>query len=383
MGKDRLVLQECIEALFHYHWIHRDTQADLYFQILARKAEIADMVREYFGYRLLLRNEFIKLEKIPVSTKPFMGIGDFTTSLHYLFFCCFLAFLEDNGEDKQFTLHNACDAIRMYYPEEAVPFAWEERSHRRAFADVLQHCVKLRLVYVVHRDIDGFRDDERYDVLFQTTPYFRHFAPLYFFDLSKIQNRSQLEEYIAKEIANGTTPRQRLLRRFFLESAVYDDELSAEEVKLLEEREELERLNEMISGPFEYWHLERYHRTTMLTHAENRYGDYYPKDDQLSNAAVQYATLIWDKVNSQEVALDHNGRVLCLEYEAIKWFQEIKDLHSHGWTKSFTERPVTVIWREVMEYMSYFHMADALTDKQVVFYSAASRVTGEYVSQSI
>ncbi|MDR5000449.1 TIGR02678 family protein [Brevibacillus parabrevis] len=382
MDKDRLVLQECIEALFHYHWIHRDTQADLYFQILARKTDIADMLREYFGYRLLLRNEFIKLEKIPVSPKPFMGIDDFTTSLHYLFFCCFLAFLEDNGEDKQFTLHNACDAIRMYYPEEAVPFAWEERSHRKAFADVLQHCVKMRLVHVVDRDIDGFRNDESHDVLLQTTPYFRHFAPLYFFDLSKIQNRSQLEEYIAKEIENGATPRQRLLRRLFLEAVIYDDELSAEEIKLLEGGEELERLNEMISGPFEYWHLERYHRTTMLTHAENRYGDYYPIDEQISNAAVQYATLILNKVNSQKVAIDHNGRVLCSEYEAIIWFQEIKDLYSHGWTKSFTERPITVIWREVMEYMSDFHMADTLPDKQIVFYSSAGRVTGEYVSQS-
>ncbi|WP_372814981.1 TIGR02678 family protein [Paenibacillus sp.] len=380
MDKDRLVLQECIEALFHYHWIHRDTQADLYFQILTRKADIADIVREYFGYRLLLRNEFIKLEKIPVSPKAFMGVGDFTTSLHYIFFCCFLAFLEDNGEDQQFTLQNACDAIRMYYPEEAVPFAWEERSHRRAFADVLQHCAKIRLVYVVDREIDGFRDDERHDVLFQTTPYFRHFGLLYFFDLSKIQNRRQLEEHIGKEIVHTTNPRQRLLRRLFLESAVYDDELSAEEAKLLEDKEELEKLNAMIPGLFEYWYLERYHRTTMLTHAENRYGDYYPKDDQISNAAVQYATLIWDKVNGQEVALDHNGHVLCSKYEAIVWFQEIKDLHGHGWTKSFTERPLTVIWGEVIEYMSDFHMADAFADGQVVFYSAAGRVTGEYVS---
>jgi uncharacterized protein (TIGR02678 family) len=380
VDKDRLVLQECIEALFQYHWIHRDTQADLFFQILNRKADIADIVREYFGYRLLLRNEFIKLEKIPVSSKAFMGIGDFKTSHHYIFFSCFLAYLEDNGEDQQFTLQHACDAIRMYYPEEAVPFAWEERSHRKAFADVLQQCVKLRLVYVVDRDIDGFRDDKQHDVLFQTTRYFRHFAPLYFFDLSKIQNRSQLEEHIAKEIANGTTPRQQLLRRFFLESAVYDDELSVEESNILNNRDELEKLNEMISGPFEYWYLERYHRTTMLTHVENRYGGYYPKDDQISNAAVQYATLIWDKVNSQEVALDHNSHVLCSEYEAIIWFQEIKDLHSHGWTKSFTERPLSVIWREVMEYMSDFHIADALSDGRIVFYSAAGRVTGEYVS---
>jgi|GEM_PF-3333580 len=383
MDKDRLVLQECIEALFHHHWIHRDTQADLYFQIRTRKADIADIIREYFGYGLLIRNEFIKLEKIPVSSKPFMGIGNFTTSLHYIFFCCFLAFLEDKGEDQQFTLQNACDAIRMYYPEVAAPFAWEERSHRKALADVLQHCEELRLVKVIDRDIAGFRDDEKHDVLFQTTPYFRHFAPLYLFNLSKIQNLSQLESYIAKEIADSTTPRQRLLRRLFLESAIYDDELSGEEASLLEDREELERLNEMISEWFEYWHLERYHRTTMLTHAENRYGNYYPKDEQMSKAAVQYATLIWNKVKGQEVALDHNGRVLCSQYEAIKWFQEIKDLHSHGWRRWFTERPITTIWRDVMEYMSSFHMAEALSDGQIVFYSAAGRVTGEYISQPI
>ncbi|GAA3401185.1 TIGR02678 family protein [Paenibacillus hodogayensis] len=380
MDKDRLVLQECIEALFHYHWIHRDTQADLYFQILARKADIAEIVREYFGYRLLLRNEFIKLEKIPVTSKSFMGVGDFTASLHYIFFCCLLAYLEDNGEDQQFTLQNACDAIRMYYPEEAVPFAWEERSHRKAFADVLQHCVKLRLVYVVDREIDGFRDNDQHDVLLQTTPYFRHFALLYFFDLSKIQNLRQLEEHIGKEIVHVTTPRQRLLRRLFLESVIYDDELSAEESGILEDKEEFNKFNAMISELFEYWNLERYHRTTMLTHTESRYGDYYPKDDQISNAAVQYATLIWDKVNTQEIALNHNGHALCSKNEAIVWFQEIKDLHRHGWTKSFTERSLTVIWEEVIGFMSDFHMADALTDDQVVFYSAAGRVTGEYVS---
>lgn len=380
MDKYRLALQGCIEALFHYNCIYRDTHADLYFQILDQKADVADILREYFGYRLLLRNESIKLDKIPVSSKPFMGIDNFTKSLHYIFFCCFLAFLEDNGEDKQFTLRNACDAIRLYYPEVAAPFAWEERSHRRALADVLQHSVKLRLVNVIDRDIDGFRDDEKHDVLFQTTPYLRHFAPLYLFDLSKIQNLSQLENCIAKEIVNSTTPRQRLLRRLFLESAVYDDELSPEEAKLLKDREELEKLNEMISERFEYWYLERYHRTTMLTHAENRYGDYYPKDEQISNAAVQYATFIWDKVKGQEVSPDHNGFVLCREYEAIKWFQEIKNMHSHGWTKSFTERPVITIWREVMEYMSDFNMADELSGGQIVFYSAVGRVTGRYIA---
>ncbi len=380
MNKDQLVLQECIEALFHYHWIHRDTQADLYFQILARKADIVDIIREYFGYRLLFRNEFVKLEKIPISTKAFMGISNFTTSLHYMFFCCFLVLMEDNGDDRQFTLQNACDAIRMYYPEEAIPFAWEERSHRRAFTDVLQHCVKMRLIYVVDREIEGFRDNEHHDVLFQTTPYFRHFGLLYFFDLSQIQNSRQLEEYIGKEIAYATIPRQRLLRRLFLESVVYDDELSVEETKILEDEEEFEKLSLMISELFEYWHLERYHRTTMLTHTENRYGDYYPKDDQISNAAVQYATLIWNKVNCQEIALDHRGHILCSKYEAIVWFQEIKDQHGHGWTKSFTERSLTSIWKEVMGYMSEFHMADKLPNDQVVFYSAAGRVIGEYVS---
>ncbi|OME71482.1 hypothetical protein BSK65_10600 [Paenibacillus odorifer] len=378
MDKDQMVLQECVEALFHFYWIHRDKQADLYFQILSRKAELTDMMRDYFGYRLILRTEFIKLEKIPVSSKPFMGINNFSTVHHYMFFCCFLTYLEDKGEDQQFTLQNACDAIRMYYPEDAIHFAWEERSHRRAFADVLQHCVMLRLVYVVDRDIDGFRDDINHDVLFQTTPYFRHFAPLYFLDLSKIQSWSQLEEHITKEITNNTTPKQRVLRRFFLESAIYDDELSEDEVILLEDRQELERLNEIICESFEYWHLERYHRTTMLIHSEVRYGDYYPKDEQISNTAVQYATFIWDMVNEQKVALDHNGRITCTEYEALKWFQAIKELHSHGWTKSFTERPVTTIWREVMEYMSDFHMAEVQMDKQIVFYSATGRATGYY-----
>lgn len=194
-------------------------------------------------------------------------------------------------------MQNACDAIRMYYPEDAIQFAWEERSHRRAFTDVLQHCVMLRLVYVVDREIDGFRDNKNHDVLLQTTPYFRHFAPLYFLDLNKIQSWSQLEEHITKEITNNTTPKQRVLRRIFLESAIYDDELSEEEVVLLEDRQELDKLNEIICESFEYWHLERYHRTTMLTHSEVRYGEYYPKDEQISNAVVQYATFIWDMVN--------------------------------------------------------------------------------------
>lgn len=31
-----------------------------------------------------------------------------------------------------------------------------------------------------------------------------------------------------------------------------------------------------------------------------------------------------------------------------------------------------------MEYMSSFHMAEVKMDKQVVFYSATGRVTGDY-----
>lgn len=380
MSKDRLELQECIETLFHYYWIHRDTQADLYFKIIARKTEISDIVREYFGYRLISRNEFVKLEKIPVTAQPFMGISDFTTTLHYIFFCCFLAFLEDNGEDRQFTLQYACDAIRIYYPEGAVPFAWEQRSHRKTFADMLQHCVKLRLINVIDRDIEGFRDNVQHDVLLQTTAYFRHFAPLFFFDLSKTQTCSQLKSCTVEEIINDTTPTQRIMRRLFLEAAIYDDELTVKERELLENADELEKLNKMISEAFEYLQLERYHRATILSHTEYRYGDYYPKDDQISNAVVQYATYLWDMVHKGEIALDHNGNIRCLEYEAMMWFQKIKDLHAHGWTKYFTERPVTDIWRDVMNHMSLFKMADVLHDGHIKFYSATGRVTGDYSS---
>ena len=68
--------------------------------------ENMSFIKDKLGYDLIIKEDFIKLEKIPSEPKSFMGIPGFTEIEEYIFFMILLMFLEDKNKEEQFVLSN-------------------------------------------------------------------------------------------------------------------------------------------------------------------------------------------------------------------------------------------------------------------------------------
>lgn len=374
--------QDCVRALFDRYWIRQADDPEMFYAIKQQENALEAYFRTQFHYHLIVENTFVKLEKIPFIARPSMGILEFEREQSYMFFACLLAYFEDKGEDQQFLLQDACEAIRNYAPEETGPIKWEDRSTRKAFVAALKFCREQHIIEEIDQQIEGFRDQIDHEVLLQTTSMFRRILTLYFSDLSKLQTIEEFEGAVRKEIEEATTLKQRIMRTWFLESALRHEELTSEERETLDCG--FESWQEEIESQFDFMHVERYKSMSAIVHSEYQYGQYYPnvRHNQTMNAAIQWATEVADQVRKGEIIPDLYGRIRMPERQAFQIFLIVKDKFQSGWNKEFTQiKSPEAAWKTVLEILEQFSIIKSLEDKHLYCFDLAGRITGGYLKE--
>lgn len=371
--------QDCVRALFDLYWIRQEDDPEMFYAIKKQERNLEAYFRTHFRYHLIVEATFTKLEKIPFKAQPYMGILKFERQQSYIFFACLLAYFEDKGEDQQFLLQDACEAIRNYAPEEAGPIRWEDRSTRKGFVEALKFCRDQHIIEEIDQQIEGFRDQMEHEVLLQTTPLFRRILTLYFSDLSLIQTVEEFEDAVKKEIREATTSKQRVMRTWFLESALRHEDLTPEERDALDCG--FESWQAEIESQFDFMHVERYKSMSMIVHSEYQYGEYYPdaRNNQTMRAAIQWATEVLNQVRKGEVIPDLYGRIRMNEREAFQVFLTVKEKFQYGWNKDFTRiKSPEAAWKIVLEALKQFSIVKPIGDKQLYCFDLAGRIAGQY-----
>lgn len=374
--------QDCVRALFDRYWIRQADDPEMFYAIKKQENDLEAYFRTQFRYHLIVEGTFAKLEKIPFIARPSMGILEFEREKSYMFLACLLAYFEDKGEDQQFLLQDACEVIRNYAPEEVGLIKWEDRSTRKAFVAALKFCRDQHIIEEIDRQIEGFRDQMDHEVLLQTTPMFRRILTLYFSDLSKLQTIEEFESMVQKEIQEATTPKQRIIRTWFLESALRHEELTPEEREALDCG--YESWQAEIESQFDFMHVERYKSMSAIVHSEYQYGHYYPnvRNNQTMNAAIQWATEVSDQVRRGEIIPDLYGRIQMPERQAFQIFLIVKEKFKYGWNKEFTQiKSPEAAWKIVFEVLEQFSIVRSIGDKQLYCFDLAGRITGEYLKE--
>ena len=67
-------IREGLSILFENFWIIRETDKDVYHQLLRIENDLKRVTQRIFGLRLIVHAKFIKLEKIPFESQDWMGI---------------------------------------------------------------------------------------------------------------------------------------------------------------------------------------------------------------------------------------------------------------------------------------------------------------------
>lgn len=174
--------EKALGLLLEKFWVLRAKEPELYQTVREREKVLPRYVDDKLGFDLIVHQHFIKLEKIPVEAKNWMGIQDFQEPRDYAMFCCALAFTENRSVDEQFLLSDICEDIKDLYPGE-FPLDWTNYNHRRSLVRVIKFLEKYSLLKSVEGEIDHFAMNAEQEVLYETTVYARYFMRSYPKDL--------------------------------------------------------------------------------------------------------------------------------------------------------------------------------------------------------
>ena len=149
-----MILIDLLESFI----ILKSKDRDKYYEIKDNIDENMSFIKDKLGYDLIIKEDFIKLEKIPSEPKSFMGIPGFTEIEEYIFFMILLMFLEDKNKEEQFVLSNLTEYISINYTNQKVE--WTNFKTRKSLINVIKTAINIGIIEKNDGDEESFQKDE-------------------------------------------------------------------------------------------------------------------------------------------------------------------------------------------------------------------------------
>ncbi|UOR13490.1 TIGR02678 family protein [Halobacillus amylolyticus] len=365
--------QEALGQLFEQFWVLRSEEPAAYQLIRERENKLKRYVSDKFGFDLIVHQHFIKLEKIPVDPKSWMGMPQFSQSMDYAIFCCGLAFTERRSVDEQFLLSDITEDIRDLYPGE-FPLDWTNYQHRKSLVRALKQLVELRIIKTVDGDVDLFANNEGEEVLYEVTVYARYFMRSYPDDLFQYKTT---REILDSEWERHQTDarRKRVYRKLMFSPVVHRE--SEEDADFAYIRNFRNRLRDDLEEhtPFR---LEVFKNAAFLVLQERRQRyTLFPDQKAVTDIALHFTAYLRDHIS--DFTIQSNGQILLTSSEFDHLITLIKDESSHGWSKKYREQTSKQTAQEVYDVLKEWEMASTERETgMIVLHPALARLIGEY-----
>jgi len=352
MGANRFdeKAQTGLRLLMEKFWVLRRQEPGLYQLIREREKTIKRYVDDKFGFDLIVHQHFIKLEKIPVETKSWMGIQDFQEPRDYAIFCCALAFTEDQSVDDQFLLSDICEDIRDLYPGE-FPLDWTNYNHRRSLVRVIKQLEKLSIVLSVEGEVDQFAMNQDEEVLYETTVYARYFMRSYPKDLFEFDT---VDDILASEWERHglDSRRKRVYRKLFFSPVVYRE--SEDDLDFAYIRNYRNRIREDIEA-HTLFRLEIFKNAALLV-ADERKQEFtlFPDQKAIMDVALHFASYLRDHM--EEYPPNEFGQIRLTRITLEQIIEALHTTFGRGWSKQYREGTITSTTNELIELLFDWEM---------------------------
>ncbi|WP_273716945.1 TIGR02678 family protein [Alkalihalobacillus pseudalcaliphilus] len=365
--------EEALAILMENFWVLRAVEPDVYQQVRHREHVIKRYVTEKLGFTLIIHQHFIKLEKIPVEPKQWMGIQAFQEPMDYAIFCCGLAFTERRSVDDQFLLSELTEDIADMYPGE-FSLNWTNYQHRKSLVRALKQLVDLHLIKAVDGDIELFAMNEEQEVLYEVTVYARYFMRSYPDDLFQYETMDEILESEWQR-HQGDERRKRVYRRLFLSPVIHRSE--GEDSDFAYIRNYRNRLREDIEAhtPFR---LEVFKNAAMLMLDEKkqRY-TLFPDQKGVMDVVLHLSAILRENVQKDFINDLGEWKLMMSEWESL--LEKLQKKYQRGWSKQYRDMTITQLRHELITYLVEWELMEY--DRHsgvVVIKSALPRMVGEY-----
>ncbi|MDC3414689.1 TIGR02678 family protein [Aquibacillus sp. 3ASR75-11] len=365
--------QDALSVLFEQFWVLRSEDPAMYQLIRERENRLKRYVSEKFGFDLIVHQHFIKLEKIPVDPKPWMGIQDFADPMDYAIFCCGLAFTERRSVDEQFLLSNIAEEIMEMYPGE-FPLDWTNYKQRKSLVRALKKMVELHIIKNVDGDIDMFVANDEQEVLYEVTVYARYFMRSYPDDLFMYQTTREILDTEWKR-HEADTRRKRVYRKLMFSPVVHRETEDDPDFAYIRKyrnrmRDDLEEHTPL--------RLEVFKNAAFLVMEERKQlYTLFPDQKAIMDIALHFARFLRDTMNQY----DRNvlGEIKMTSADFIQLITRLKDQYGHGWSKQYRDLTSKRVSEELLQLLKEWELVVVEPDTgMLVIKSALGRVSGHY-----
>ena len=168
-------LSQAITLLFENFWIVRESQPEEYMFLRRHQGFLQKEMKERFGMKLIMKNQYIQLLKRPLVLQDWMGNIGFTTQVDYVILCLAMAYVEGLEANRPFMLEELIREIELMKPER-IDLDWSEYTHRKSLVRVIKKMLEFKVIETIQGETDDFEQSEtQQEILFITTELARSF----------------------------------------------------------------------------------------------------------------------------------------------------------------------------------------------------------------
>lgn len=369
--------QEALGLLFEQFWILRDEDPFSYQLIRENEKALKRYLSDKFGFSLIVHKDFIKLEKVPVEPKTWMGLQDFQHPRDYVLFCCALAYLENRSVEDQFLLSEFTNELETLYPGE-FSLDWTNYQHRQSLVRVLKKMVEEKCIREVDSHsggIEEFARSENQEVLYQATIYSRYYMRNHPHSLKECRT---IEDILKMdwERNQDDSRRKRVYRQLFFEPVMYRK--SEEDPDFDYIRRYRNRVREDIEEhtPFE---LQLTKNASMLTLTDQKQ-QYVSFPDRKAISLITLHMQAYLREKSEDYSVNAFGqiRLTFVQFEQI--IERIRTIYKKGWSIEYREKAdLKKTAMDVLTHLEEWSFAEIEEDTGlIILLPAVIRMIGQY-----
>jgi len=371
------------EKLLENYWFVKDIDNEQYNYIKRDlNTETQDFIKNKLGYKLIVNQYVIKMEKIPGRPKKFMGIQNFNSKLEYIFLCLILIYLEERTRGEQFILSGLIDYIQNLIAEvdvQEIKIDFTIYSQRKAMVNVLKFIREMGFIVVYDGDENKFAENIQNDVLYEVTGASKYFVRNFSSNITDCNLYTDIyeKEQLGLEQDKGKERRQRIYRRLFTENVVYKEENDDQDYNYIKNYRNVinQDVDKMLDSSLEVHKNGAY---IILTEDKN-FKNTFPSNKGISDVVCFINRFIVENIKNNELQKNIDDTINISEIQMIKLVRQVKSKYSKGFSKEYRELEEDKLLLEIVEYMKQFDMIRYDEEnKEYVIMPICFKIIGKY-----
>lgn len=344
-----------IDLLLNNFWITKDEKREEYYFLKQNQYKIKDFINKNLGNKLIIHNNFIKLEKIPAKPNINMGIASFQSPFDYVLLFLLLLFLEDKTKGDRFILSSLIESIKniaITLKLNNIP-DWNLSSNRKSLIRVLNFLEESYVIILNERQTIKFEDDINAEALYEATGLANYLIPTFDADINTFNQASDFLRYEEENINFQDMRRYKVYRHLLYTPAVHKTDLTN-----LEE-DYLKKMHKVIENEIKEnidMEVEITKNLSLIYAPENTIQkEYFPNTKKISDIVLLLNQEIIDfaKVNNISLIEDESFKISKSDFKKI--IEKLRQNKKDYFSKNILDLSFEKYYQEVLTVLINFN----------------------------